>query len=70
MSSDEKAKLKTLMKYWIEHNEEHSQEFREYAEKARQMGEGRVAEEILQAVENMDRVTEILSKTLKRLQEA
>lgn len=70
MSSEEKAKLKTLMKYWIEHNEEHSQEFREYAEKARQMGEGRVAEEILQAVENMDRVTEILSKTLKRLQEA
>jgi len=70
VSSEEKAKLKTLMKYWIEHNEEHSQEFREYAEKARQMGEGRVAEEILQAVENMDRVTEILSKTLKRLQEA
>jgi hypothetical protein len=70
MSSDEKAKLKTLLEYWVGHNQEHSQEFREYAEKARRMGEGAVADEIMQAVENMDRVTEILSRTLKRLEEA
>jgi nickel/cobalt exporter len=67
MSSSEKAKLKAILEYWIEHNQEHSQEFREWAEKARQMGEGRVAEEIMEAVGNMDKVTEILSKTLKRL---
>ena len=59
MSTDEKAKLKTLLEYWIEHNEEHSREFKEWAEKARRMGEEQVATEILQAVENMDRVTEI-----------
>jgi hypothetical protein len=70
MGSDEKSKLRTLLKYWIEHNQEHSQEFKEWAEKARQMGEGKVADEILQAVGNMEKVTEILSKTLKRLQEA
>jgi len=67
MSSDEKAKLKTLLNYWIEHNQEHSEEFKEWAGKARQMGEGKVADEILQAVGNMDKVTEILSRTLKRL---
>jgi phage shock protein A len=70
MGSDEKTKLKTLLKYWIEHNQEHSQEFKEWAEKARQMGEGKVAGEILQAVANMEKVTQILSRTLKRLQEA
>jgi hypothetical protein len=67
MSTDEKTKLKTLLSYWVEHNEEHSGEFREWAEKAREMGEAEVAAEIMQAVENMEKVSEILSKTLQRL---
>lgn len=66
MSMAEKDKLKTLLRYWVEHNEEHSREFKEWAEKAREMGEAEVAGEIMQAVENMDKVTEILTKTLKR----
>jgi hypothetical protein len=69
MSDDEKARLKTLLSYWVEHNEEHSGEFKEWAEKARGMGEAEVAAEIMQAVENMDRVSKILSKTLQRLEE-
>ena len=64
---DEKDKMKTLLCYWVEHNEEHSGEFKEWAEKAREMGEAEVADEIMQAVGHMDRVSEILSKTLKRL---
>ena len=67
MSIDEKAKLKTLLSYWVEHNEEHSGEVKEWAEKAGDMGEAEIAAEIMQAVENMDRVSQILSKTLKRL---
>ncbi|MGD9142296.1 MAG: hypothetical protein PVG61_00460 [Dehalococcoidia bacterium] len=67
MSNDEKDRLKTLLGYWIEHNEEHSQEFKEWAEKARQMGEAQVADEILLAVQNMDEVTKILSGTVKKL---
>ena len=67
MSSDEKSKLKILLSYWVEHNQEHSQEFREWAEKAKKMGEEEVGGEILQAVGNMEKVTEILSNTLKRL---
>lgn len=67
MSMDEKARLKTLLSYWVEHNEEHSGEFKEWAEKAREMGEAVVADEIMQAVRNMDTVSEILSRTMKRL---
>ena len=67
MSTDDKAKLKTLLSYWVEHNEEHSGEFKEWAEKAKEMDEAEVAAEIMQAVANMDKVSEILKKTLQRL---
>lgn len=67
MSTDEKSKLKTLLSYWVEHNEEHSGEFREWVEKAKEMGEADVADEIMQAVGHMDKISEILSKTTKRL---
>jgi phage shock protein A len=70
MSTDDRAKLQTLLNYWVEHNREHSDEFREWAEKARQMGEAEIADEILQAVGNMEKVTELLSATLKKLEEA
>lgn len=67
MGGDEKAKLKTLLSYWVEHNQEHSQEFKEWVDKARAIGEGEVAEELLLAAQEMDKVSEILSGTLKRL---
>lgn len=70
MSSDEKVKLKTLLDYWVEHNQEHSQEFKEWVDKAKALGEKEVADELLLASQEMDKVSEILSKTLKRLQEA
>ncbi len=67
MSSEEKSKLKIILAHWVGHNEDHSREFKEWADKARQMGEEKVADEILQAVGNMDKVTEIFNRTLKRL---
>ena len=67
MSSEEKSRLKIILAHWVEHNEDHSREFKEWAEKARQMGESEVADEILQAVGSMDKVTEIFNGTLKRL---
>ena len=67
MSNEDKTRLKILLKYWIEHNEEHSREFKEWAEKARLMGEDKIATEILQAVENMDRVTEIFTGIMQKL---
>ena len=70
MSNDDRAKLKTLLNYWVEHNREHAEEFKEWADKAEQMGEGEIAAEILQAVVSMDKVSELLSSTLKRLEGA
>ena len=65
---DEKMKLSTMLNYWIEHNKEHSQEFREWADKARGFGEAKVSEEILAAAQEMDRANESLFRALKRLE--
>ena len=69
MDSDERAKLRTLLNYWVEHNQEHSHEFKEWADKARVLGEVEIAEEILQAAQAMDRASGLLSQSLKRLEE-
>jgi len=67
MSSDERAKLKTLLNYWIEHNKEHSQEFKQWADRAKGLGETEVSREMLDAVKDMDKATELLSRALSRL---
>ncbi len=69
MGSDERAKLRALLNYWVEHNQEHSQEFREWVDKAKAFGEAEVAEEILQAAQAMDRASGLLLQSLKRLEE-
>ena len=67
MGKDEKENLKALLKYWIAHNEDHSAEFREWAEKSKAMGENEVARDIQQAVEQMDKATALFSQSLKKL---
>jgi nickel/cobalt exporter len=69
MSSEERAKLGALLNYWVEHNEEHSQEFREWADKAKAFGEIEIADEMLQAAQEMDKASKLLSQSLKRLEE-
>ena len=69
MGSDERTKLKALLNYWMEHNREHSQEFKEWADKAKALGEVEIAEEILQAAQEMDKASGLLSQSLKRLEE-
>jgi hypothetical protein len=68
MGNDEKAKLRTMLNYWIEHNQEHSQEFGEWAAKAREFGEAGAAEEILLAAQELDKASRLLSKALARLE--
>jgi rubrerythrin len=60
-------KLKALLKYWIEHNKEHSEEFQEWAEKVDAMNQPDVAVTIRQAVIEMDKATELLLRALKIL---
>ena len=57
------------MNYWIAHNKEHSQEFRDWARKVKASGETEAAEEMLLAAQEMDKASEILSQALRRLEE-
>ncbi len=69
MGGDERGKLRTLLNYWVEHNREHSQEFRAWASKAKALGEVEVGEELLQAAQIMDDANRLLSQALGRLEE-
>jgi nickel/cobalt exporter len=69
MVSEERAKLRALLNYWVEHNREHSQEFREWADRAKALGEVEVAEEMFRAAQEMDKASGLLSQSLKRLEE-
>ena len=68
MSNDERAKLRTLLHYWIEHNQEHTQEFKEWAGRAKGFGEAEASRNMLEAAQEMDKAGEILSQALRRLE--
>ena len=69
MGNDEVAKLKTMLGYWMEHNREHSEEFREWASKTKGFGKGEVGEDMLRAAGEMDKASQILSRALSLLGE-
>ena len=68
MGNDEKARLRTLLTYWIEHNKEHTEEFREWAGKAKAFGESEAGKEMLEAAQQMDKVNEPLYRALRGLE--
>ena len=68
MGNDEQARLRTLLNYWIHHNKEHSQEFREWAKKTKLSGETEIYEELVQAAQEIDKASESLSQALRRLE--
>jgi len=68
MTNDNRNKLKTLLVYWIEHNEEHSQEFKEWAGRAKEFGAPETAEALLQATLEMDKASVLLSRALATLE--
>ena len=69
MSGEELTKLKILLKHWVEHNKEHSQEFIAWADKAKALGEAATGEKMLQAAGEMDKAGEFLSQALRKLGE-
>jgi hypothetical protein len=69
VGNEEVAKLGTLLNYWIEHNKEHSQEFKEWAEKMEDTDEAEIAAELLKAAGEMDKATEYLKKARGKLEE-
>ncbi len=67
MEKSEMEKLKILLDHWIEHNKEHGEEFREWAEKARALGEAVVQQDMLDAAQHMNKASESLLKALEEL---
>ena len=66
MATDDITKLKILLGYWIEHNQEHGQEFREWAERV--AGPGDIGKDLRQAAEEMDKVSQLLSQAREKLE--
>ncbi len=62
-------KLRLLLPHWIEHNDEHAADFRNWAEKARAAGQQEVAEEIDTAAKELGWVNEALRAALDKLGE-
>jgi len=58
----ETDKLRVLIPHWIEHNEEHANEFRSYAEQA-----GNASADVLAAADAMAYVNESLKTALEKL---
>ncbi len=67
MAADERNKLKVLLSHWIEHNREHSEEFQDWAERAKALGEADIGDDIGGAARELDKANECLSRALKRL---
>ena len=59
---NEVEKLRVLIPHWIEHNEEHANEFRRWAETA-----GQTTSELLSAAEALQQVNRILANALEKL---
>lgn len=59
---DDRQKLKVLIPHWIEHNQEHAQEFLRFVESA-----GEAAADLQAASERMDLVNQALSSALEKL---
>lgn len=59
---NEVEKLRVLLPHWIDHNQDHAQEFKAWAEKV-----GGVKGELTQAVVLMDEMNEALQSALDEL---
>ncbi len=67
MDQAEKDKLRILLDYWIKHNREHGEEFKEWAEKVKSSGETAVHDELIEAVEQMAKANAPLLRAMERL---
>ena len=68
MGNDERAKLRTILPYWIEHNREHSHELSRWADKIAEFGEIETAKQLVRAAQEMDKASESLSQALRSLE--
>ena len=63
-NKDEKT-LKILLVHWVNHNESHEEGFREWVDKARNMGKDETANNIEKAIEYLQKANEMLIEAKK-----
>ena len=68
--TDATHKLQHLLPHWVEHNEAHARNYREWALKAREIGLDAVAERLDQAVRAADDLGRALQEARKALEAA
>ena len=65
----EMMKLDKLLDYTIKHNNEHAEELKGLAQKAKELGKAAVHDELIKGVEQINRANETLASALKKLRE-
>jgi len=65
---DEREKLPIIIKHWIEHNESHIEEYRQWAEKAGELNLKGVKARITEAMEAIIRSNSLFKEALKELE--
>ena len=65
---EEKDKLPIVIKHWIEHNESHIEEYRQWSQKAEEMGLDAVKARITEAMDEIIRSNSRLGEALKELE--
>ena len=59
--------LKILLVHWVNHNESHEEGFREWVDKARNMGKDETANNIEKAIEYLQKANEMLIEAKKHM---
>ena len=67
MDTAQLDKLRVLLDYWIKHNEEHGAEFKEWAEKAQELGETAVHDDLMKAHDELQNANTSLLRALGQL---
>lgn len=65
---DDREKLPIIIRHWIEHNESHIEEYRQWAQKAGELGLERVTARITEAMEEIARSNSLLEEALGGLE--
>jgi len=64
---DQKKKLSIVIEHWVEHNENHMDEYKRWAQTAGELGLNSVKAEIEEAMEKISQSNEHLKKALKSI---
>jgi hypothetical protein len=61
-------KMARLLEHWVKHNDDHSDNYRTWADRARENGLPEVADKLVSAAEQTDEITRIFKEARKEVQ--